>query len=63
MKHYFFEYSANLKDGYAWFRIMGYGLHIKDINKLHKLFSERNCNFPKCFQIKNLFFKILNRNR
>jgi len=31
-------------DGLFWFRIFGYGLHIKDMTKHPPLFSERNGN-------------------
>lgn len=29
-------------EGYFWFRIFGYGLHLKDTNKHPMMFSERN---------------------
>ena len=32
---------SNIKEGYFWFRLFGYGLHFKNTKKNALLFSER----------------------
>ena len=48
----------NSKDGLIWFRIFGYGLHIKDINRHDLLFSER-VGARKRFVLRNYSIRIL----
>ena len=51
----FCYYSLN---SFTWFRIFGFGLVIKDIEKHNLLFSERN-NLRIGFKYKNYYIRFL----
>lgn len=36
--------------GYLWFRVLGYGLHVKDTRRTGLLFSER-VGLRRCFRL------------
>jgi hypothetical protein len=47
-------------DGAFFFRVFGYGLHVKDITMHRAYFSERN-GFPKYWQVGKWRVRILKR--
>jgi len=55
-------FSCNYKNGSFWFRILGYGLHIKNITKFPLLFSQRN-GLKKSIRIKNTYIEYLTKVR
>lgn len=54
-------FSWHKGEGVIWFRVFGYGLHVKDTRKRFLLFSERN-GYKKRLQIGNYSIRILKPN-
>lgn len=50
MKNFYYHKS----DGFIWFRLFGYGLSIKNINKFQLTFSQRN-GYRKYFLLFNKY--------
>ena len=48
--------------GLFWFRIFGYGLHLKDTNKHPMMFSERN-RLTKYWKVGSWIVRVLTPNK
>jgi hypothetical protein len=51
-------FCSHKSDGYLWFRLLGYGLHFKNINKHPLLFSERY-GYKKRLQLGGWSIRVL----